>query len=204
MYYPIAPDSYRDGFTPSVVYCLLDNMQFLQTLGKIRAFIFDVDGVMTDGGVIMMPSGEAVRRMNIKDGYALQLAKRQGSHVAVISGGSSEAIRSRFHGLGIYDVYLNASDKLDVLKEFCMTHSLEIKDCLFMGDDIPDYEVMKAVGLPCCPADAAEEIKEISMYVSPIPGGAGCVRDVLEKAMKIQRKWPVNTGKLELEDQFRW
>jgi 3-deoxy-D-manno-octulosonate 8-phosphate phosphatase (KDO 8-P phosphatase) len=162
---------------------------FKEKLSNVKAFIFDVDGVLTDGSVTLMPDGEQVRVMNIKDGYALQLAIKKGFYIAIISGGKSEMVRKRLNGLGITDVYLGAHTKIDIYKEFIQIHQLNEEEILYMGDDIPDYEVMQRVGVPTCPADSATEIKNISIYISDKNGGKGCVRDVLEQTMRAQDKW---------------
>jgi 3-deoxy-D-manno-octulosonate 8-phosphate phosphatase (KDO 8-P phosphatase) len=162
---------------------------FKTKLTRVKAIVLDVDGVLTDGSVTLMPDGEQVRVMNIKDGYALQLAVKKGYKVAIISGGRSEMVRKRLNGLGITDIYLGAHTKIDVYKELLEIYSLTDDDILYMGDDIPDYEVMKRVGVPTCPNDAAQEIKDICLYVSYNKGGKGAVRDVLEQVMKVQGKW---------------
>ncbi len=162
---------------------------FLEKLQHIKAFIFDVDGVLTNGLVHVTETGEQLRQFNIKDGYALQLAVKRGYHVAVITGGKSKGIGLRLKGLGIADVYLGVDSKLEVYNKFIKEHQLSAEQILYMGDDIPDLLVMKLVGLPVCPADAAEEIKAVSLYISAKNGGKGCVRDVIEKVLKIQQKW---------------
>jgi 3-deoxy-D-manno-octulosonate 8-phosphate phosphatase (KDO 8-P phosphatase) len=162
---------------------------FKTKLTRVKAIVLDVDGVLTDGSVTLMPDGEQVRVMNIKDGYALQLAVKKGYKVAIISGGRSEMVRKRLNGLGITDVYLGAHTKIDVYKELLEIYSLTDDEILYMGDDIPDYEVMKRVGVPTCPNDAAQEIKDICLYVSYNKGGKGAVRDVIEQVMKVQNKW---------------
>jgi 3-deoxy-D-manno-octulosonate 8-phosphate phosphatase (KDO 8-P phosphatase) len=162
---------------------------FKTKLTRVKAIVLDVDGVLTDGSVTLMPDGEQVRVMNIKDGYALQLAVKKGYKVAIISGGRSEMVRKRLNGLGITDIYLGAHTKIDVYKELLEIYSLTDDDILYMGDDIPDYEVMKRVGVPTCPNDAAQEIKDICLYVSYNKGGKGAVRDVIEQVMKVQGKW---------------
>lgn len=167
---------------------------FKTKLTRIKAFIFDVDGVLTDGSVTLMPDGEQVRVMNIKDGYALQLAVKKGYTIAIISGGKSEMVRKRLNGLGITDIYLGAHTKIDVYKELLEIHHLKEEEILYMGDDIPDYEVMKRVGVPTCPNDSAQEIKDISIYVSHQKGGKGAVRDVIEQVLKVQNKWLDNEG----------
>jgi 3-deoxy-D-manno-octulosonate 8-phosphate phosphatase (KDO 8-P phosphatase) len=161
----------------------------LHQFKNINTIVLDVDGVLTDGTLLIMPGGLMVRRMNIKDGYALQLAVKKGYHIAVISGGDSPEVKDRLQKLGITDVYMKVQDKLAVLKEYLMLHALDAATTAYMGDDMPDYEVMKEVGLPACPADAAVEIKSLSAYVSPLVGGAGCVRDVIEKIMRVRGDW---------------
>ncbi|RMG76425.1 MAG: HAD-IIIA family hydrolase [Bacteroidetes bacterium] len=176
---------------------------YLDILPRVKAFIFDVDGVLTDGVVTLMPDGEQVRHMNIKDGYALQLAVKKGYKTGIISGGTSEPAKIRLQKLGIKDLYFGVSDKLEKFEEFCIIHDLSPKEILYMGDDIPDYEVMAQCGLPCCPADAASEIKKISLYISDKKGGEGCVRDVIEKVMKAQNNW-FDISHSEEFAQFKW
>lgn len=164
-------------------------MKYPENLANITTFIFDIDGVLTDGSVILEPTGEQTRTMNIKDGYALQLAVKRGYKIAIISGGKNEIVRKRFTGLGIHDVYMGAAHKWDSFDELKITYDLKNEEILYMGDDIPDHEIMSVIGLPTCPNDAASEIKEVSQYISPIPGGKGAVRDVIEKVLKAQGKW---------------
>jgi 3-deoxy-D-manno-octulosonate 8-phosphate phosphatase (KDO 8-P phosphatase) len=161
----------------------------LHQFKNINTIVLDVDGVLTDGTLLVMPGGLMVRRMNIKDGYALQLAVKKGYHIAVISGGDSAEVKDRLQKLGIIDVYMKVQDKLSVLNEYMILNGLDLATTAYMGDDIPDYEVMKVVGLPACPADAAVEIKSLSAYVSPVNGGAGCVRDLIEKIMRVRGDW---------------
>ncbi len=163
--------------------------KYPENLTDITTFIFDIDGVLTDGSVILEPTGEQTRTMNIKDGFALQLAVKRGFKVAIISGGKNEIVRKRFTGLGIHDVYMGASDKWDSFDELKLTYNLKDDEIAYMGDDIPDYEIMSKIALPACPNDAATEIKQISQYISPIAGGKGCVRDLIEKVMRAQDKW---------------
>lgn len=162
---------------------------FKQLLHNVKAFVFDIDGVLTDGTVQVLESGEMARTMNTRDGYALQHAVKNGYTIGVISGGKSEPTRGRLEKLGIHDVYLGITDKLDSLKEFMHIHKLKYENILYMGDDMPDYEVMQKCGIPCCPEDAAQEIKDISVYISDKKGGEGCVRDVIEQTMKLHGKW---------------
>lgn len=162
---------------------------YLKLLPGIKTFMFDVDGVLTDGSVTLMPNGEQVRKMSSRDGYALQLAVKKGYRVVIITGGSSQQVKDRLQGLGIQDVFLKSSDKKEVFDEYLMIHDLDPMEILYMGDDIPDYEVMQEVGVAACPSDAATEIREISAYISPVKGGYGCVRDVIEKVLRSQKNW---------------
>jgi len=162
---------------------------FKEGLQNIKAFVFDVDGVFTDGTVYLFPQGEFLRAVNIKDGYAVQHAVKQGYHVAIISGGTSEAVRERFKRLGLTDIYLGASHKMEAFEDFYFKYDLDPGEILYMGDDIPDLEVMQKVGMPTCPADAVEEIKQAAKYISNYSGGQGCVRDVMEQVMKLHGKW---------------
>ena len=158
-------------------------------LTKIKALVFDVDGVLSAETIQMNDDGILMRSLNTKDGYALRLAVNEGLHVAIITGAHEEAIRSRYEALCIQDVFLGSSVKTDSLKKLLQKYDLKTDEVLYMGDDIPDYEVMKLVGMPCCPRDAAPEIREISLYISHRDGGYGCVRDVIEQVLKAQGKW---------------
>ncbi len=162
---------------------------FLQQLHQVKAFVFDVDGVLTDGTVHVTESGEQLRQFSIKDGYALQLAIKRGYLIRIISGGRSNGVALRLRGLGIQDIHLGAESKIDIYNEFIKTNDLGAEQVMYMGDDIPDLLVMKLAGLPVCPSDAVEEIKAVSKYISPLAGGKGCVRDIIEKVLKIQNKW---------------
>ena len=162
---------------------------FLEKIKLIKAFIFDVDGVLTDGIVHVTETGEQLRQFNIKDGYALQLAVKRGYIVAVITGGRSAGVRLRLKGLGISDIFMEVDSKIEVFNQFLNNNNLHTEQVLYMGDDIPDYQVMQLAGLPVCPADAVEEIKSLSSYISSRDGGKGCVRDVIEKVLKIQNQW---------------
>lgn len=167
---------------------------YKEYLHRITTFIFDVDGVLTDGTITITTSGEMLRKMNIKDGYALKTAVDKGFNVCVISGGSNEGVRSRLRGLGITDIYLGSYNKVEQLNEYFNIYDIKAENVLFMGDDIPDVPVMKLVGLPCCPQDAVPEIKELSKYISHKKGGKGAVRDVIEQVLKVQDKWDGNFG----------
>jgi 3-deoxy-D-manno-octulosonate 8-phosphate phosphatase (KDO 8-P phosphatase) len=161
----------------------------LDKFKHITTFVFDVDGVLTDGTVIVLPDGLLARKMNIKDGYALQLAVKKGYKVVIISGGKSAEVKERFSKLGVTDVWMEVTDKSSVLKQFMKTNQLPGRAVLYMGDDIPDLQVMQLAGLPCCPADAVQEIREIAVYISHLKGGDGCGRDVIEKVMKLRGDW---------------
>jgi len=167
-------------------------MSVLEKFKSIRTFVFDVDGVMTDGSVHVFETGEQVRRMSTRDGYSLQLAIKNGYRVVVISGGLSEGVRQRLLFLGIRDIFLDIHDKVAVLRQYARDHGLDEKDMLYMGDDIPDYHPMQFVGLACAPADAAPEIRHIAAYISSFNGGQGCVRDVIEKVLKLNGHWEFN------------
>jgi len=167
-------------------------ISYKQLLPKINTLIFDVDGVLTNGMVTIMPDGELVRHMNIKDGYALKTAVDKGLNVCIISGGKNEGVRTRLANLGIKDIYLGAHDKIKQYKELVEKYDLKPENVLYMGDDIPDYPVMELVGLPCCPNDAAPEIQGISKYISYKKGGEGCVRDIIEQILRVQGKWENN------------
>lgn len=162
---------------------------YKEELRDINTFIFDYDGVLTDGSIIMTSEGEAYRVSNVKDGYALQLARKKGYRVAVISGARSESMSHRLASLQVTDVFLGVEKKIDIYRSYLEQHNLIPGNVLFMGDDIPDYEVMLAAGVSTCPADAAEEIKSVAKYISHFGGGMGCVRDVIEQVLKVQGKW---------------
>lgn len=165
----------------------MDNLQ--ARLKKVNTFIFDVDGVLTDGMVITLPDGDQVRRMNIKDGYALQHAVKKGYQILIISGGTSESVRKRLNGLGIEKVHLACKNKVEVYEKLKAEQGLQEEEILYMGDDIPDYKLMKMVGFAACPQDAAAEIKSISDYISAKKGGEGCVREILEQVLKLNGHW---------------
>ncbi len=158
-------------------------------LKEINTFCFDVDGVFTNNIVMLTSDGEQIRTANVRDGYAVQLAVKKGLRIAIISGGKNEAVRKRFEGLGVTEIYLGSSHKNKVFKAFLAKHSLTPDEVCYMGDDIPDFAVMSIVALACSPADAANEIKAISHYISPKNGGEGCVRDLLEQALKVKGLW---------------
>ncbi len=164
-------------------------MNYKEKLKEIKALVFDCDGVFTDGTFFLHADGYLSRRFNAKDGFALQLAMKKGLHVAIITGGTDEAIKTRFRNLGVIDVFLNARDKAQVFDEFSEQYDINPDEVLYMGDDLPDLPLLKIVGMPCCPNDAVIEVKNASQYISNIKGGEGCVRDVIEQTLKVQNKW---------------
>jgi len=149
----------------------------------------DVDGVLTDGSLLIAENGEQLRTMNIKDGYAIQHAIKNGFEVCIISGSTSEGVRLRLEGLGVKNIYMNCHDKKKQLLKWLTANRIETNQVLFIGDDIPDREVMSVVGLLCCPSDAVAEIKSVSKYIAAQKGGEGCVREIIEKVLKQQGKW---------------
>lgn len=161
----------------------------LENLKNITTFIFDVDGVLTNGTVIATESGELLRSFNIKDGYALQLAAKKGYHICIISGGKGAAMSKRFEMLNVADVFLGVHDKVAVFNQYLAQKNIAPQQVLYMGDDIPDLAVMQLVGIATCPADAVPEIKAVSHYISPFKGGETAVRDVIEKVLKVQQNW---------------
>ncbi|WP_338377164.1 HAD-IIIA family hydrolase [uncultured Flavobacterium sp.] len=162
---------------------------YKELMNDITTFILDVDGVLTDGTIHVTQTGEMLRHMHIRDGYAMKAAVENGYTVCIISGGSNEGVRIRLRNLGITDIHLGVPNKVETFKEFTELYNIKPEQVLYMGDDIPDFHVMKLVGLPTCPQNAVPEIKNISKYISHINGGKGCVRDVIEQVMKVQGKW---------------
>lgn len=158
-------------------------------LKRIKAIVFDVDGVLSASTIGMDGDGMPVRTLNIKDGYAIQLAEKMGIRCAIMTGGNSEAIRRRYAYLGVEDIYLKCAVKTEVYEKFRQRYGLTNDEIIYMGDDIPDYEVMQRVGCPCCPADACADIKAVSLYVSQHRGGFGCARDIIEQVLKAQGHW---------------
>jgi 3-deoxy-D-manno-octulosonate 8-phosphate phosphatase (KDO 8-P phosphatase) len=170
----------------------MESKSYKEHLNHISTFIFDVDGVLTDGTVTVTTSGEMLRKMNIKDGYALKTAVDSGYHICIISGGSNEGVRLRLQGLGVKDIHLGVQNKTETLNQYLKSNNIDSANAVYMGDDIPDLKVMQLVGLPCCPQDAVPEIKAISSYISHKNGGKGAVRDIIEQVMKVQGKWNNN------------
>lgn len=167
-------------------------------LRKIKAFAFDVDGVLSPSTIPLSPEGEPLRMVNIKDGYALQLAVKLGFHTGIFTGGKSAGVKVRYEGLGIRDIFMGTSVKLPLLKEWMEKNALLPEEVIYMGDDIPDLPALRYVGLPCAPQDAVWEVKETSRYISRFSGGYGCVRDIIEQTLKAQELW------LNDKDAFGW
>lgn len=168
------------------------NKNFKEILPDITTFIFDVDGVLTDSTVLLLENGELVRHMSVRDGFAIKTALDNGYRVAIISGGTSMAVKTRLNNLGVTDVFLKVYDKLEIFKEYCDRYTIEPNEILYMGDDLPDIPVMKRVGLATAPNDADQEVLKISHYVSHKNGGKGCVRDVIEQVLRVQGKWEID------------
>ena len=174
-------------------------MNYLEKFKDIRTFIFDVDGVLTNSELIILESGKLLRKMNVRDGYAIKRAIHKGYHVAIITGGKSAGVVTRLQGLGVEDIHFGIDDKVDAYREIVHTHKLKPIEILYMGDDFPDIEVMQKVGIAACPKDAAHEVIEIADYISPRAGGKGCVRDVIEKVLRLHGKWVEESGSIDLE-----
>lgn len=165
------------------------SVALLDKWAKVKAFVFDIDGVFTDGLIYLVKGDLMARTINIKDGYALQMALRQGYPIAVISGGGAQNVRERLQSLGVKDIYMRVANKLEVLSEWCLENDLQFADCLYMGDDVPDLECMRSVGLATCPNNACCDILQVAHFISNYQGGYGCVREVIERVMKVQKKW---------------
>jgi 3-deoxy-D-manno-octulosonate 8-phosphate phosphatase (KDO 8-P phosphatase) len=170
---------------------------FKEDLARIRAFVFDIDGVLSLQTINLNSFGVPNRTVNLRDGYALQLAVKKGYHIGIISGCKSKEYLKRLKLLGIKDVYLNSKLKSEHFNSFITKYNLDRSQVLYMGDDIPDFEVMKMAGVPVCPSDADSEIRQISAYVSDKKGGEGCVRDVIEQVLRLHNKWMD-------QDAFTW
>jgi 3-deoxy-D-manno-octulosonate 8-phosphate phosphatase (KDO 8-P phosphatase) len=168
-------------------------MNLLESFKPITTLVFDIDGVLTDGSVMVFESGEQVRQMSIKDGYALQLAVKKKYNLVVISGGNGMGAAIRLQKLGVTNVLLNVTDKYAILDDYLQKNGLTWAETLFMGDDIPDYQAMKNAGISCAPADAAPEILQVARYISPMGGGRGCVRDVIEKLLRLHGHWQLES-----------
>lgn len=162
---------------------------YKEYLEQITTFIFDVDGVLTDGALTITASGDMLRTMNVKDGYALKQALNKGYNVCIISGGTNEGVRIRLENLGFKDIFLGAHNKIERYQEYISKKNIQPENIVYMGDDIPDIPVMKLIGLPTCPQDAVPEVKQVSKYISHKKGGKGCVRDIIEQVLKVKNDW---------------
>lgn len=169
-------------------------MNILKRFKSISCFVFDIDGVLTDGSLLVLPDGVMARKMNIKDGFALQLAVKKGYHVLVISGGNSPEVQERLRKLGVVHVYMQVTDKETVLEQWLLEKQVSKSEVLFMGDDVPDLKVMRLAGIQACPSDAAIDIKNAVDYISTFKGGEGCAREVIEKVMKLRGDWETDSG----------
>ncbi len=161
----------------------------MSQFSNIKAFVFDCDGVMTNGTALITETGEGLRSFNIKDGYAIQHAVKKGYPIAIISGGKGMSIEHRFKGLGVKDIYLNQSHKVETFFNFCKKYNLETKDVAYMGDDMPDIPILKICGTACCPKDACNDVLEICTFISSKNGGKGCARELIETTMRAQETW---------------
>lgn len=164
-------------------------MNLLDLFKPVRLFVFDVDGVLTDGTILLIETGNFIRKMSVKDGYALQLAVKKGYDIMIISGSDAEAVVIRMNKLGITNVHMKVTDKLACLRNYVKEKNYDRSQVLFMGDDMPDIEALEFAGLACCPVDAVPEVKAVSKYISPQKGGENCVRDVIEKVLKLNQHW---------------
>lgn len=169
----------------------MDEANILAKFKAIKTFVFDMDGVLTDGSLLILNDNEWFRTMDIKDGYAMHVAANHEYKMAVISGSTSESAKKRLHHLGVKDVFMGVDNKKELLQKYIAENNLNPLEVLYMGDDIPDYGCMNIVGMPCCPADAVSDLKQIVKYISPFNGGHGCVRDVIEKVLKLHGKWVI-------------
>lgn len=167
----------------------LELIHLFDKFSAVKSFVFDIDGVFTDNTVLVMENGELLRTMNVRDGFALKRATQAGYKVAIITGGRSQGVALRMQSLGVSHVFSGIQDKLTIFEDYCARESIDPAQVLYMGDDMADIPVMRRVGLPVCPSDSIPEVIKISAYVSPLAGGKGCVRDVLEKVLKLQGKW---------------
>lgn len=165
---------------------------YKEYLKDITTFVFDVDGVFTDGSLLITSEGEMLRKMSVKDGYALKTAITKGYNVCIITGGTNDGVKKRLEGLGVKHIYLGAHLKTEPLKEYINSNDIELKNVLYMGDDMPDIPPMKMVGLPTCPQDAVQEVKAVAKYISHRNGGDACVRDVIEQVLKVRGDWEGN------------
>jgi len=168
-------------------------MNVLAEFKKVTTFIFDIDGVLTDGTLLVLRDGLQARQMHVKDGFGMQMAMKQGYRVFIVSGGVSEESRKRLEYLGIKEIHLGVGDKINFIEGLLKSNKIKWDEVLYMGDDLPDLPIMSKVGLSACPADAVSEVKNVVKYISPVNGGWGCVRDVIEKVLKVNDHWKYET-----------
>ncbi|MDA9843856.1 HAD-IIIA family hydrolase [Flavobacteriaceae bacterium] len=167
---------------------------YKKLLPKIKTFIFDVDGVLTDGKILITSEGDLLRSFDTKDGYAMKCALVKGYKIVIITGGRNEGVRERFKELGVYDIYMSAHHKLDAYQDLQDNYNLNPDEILYIGDDVPDIPVMKKVGVSCCPADAVSDVKAMADYISHKKGGEGCVREIIEQVLRVQGQWSLEIG----------
>lgn len=168
----------------------LELVHLLDRFKMVKAFVFDVDGVFTDNSLLISEQGEMLRTMHVRDGQAVKWAVQAGFRIAIITGGTSKGVVERFRKLGVSEIYTNIQDKYPVFRQFLEQQGLTAADVCYMGDDLPDLPILRKVGLPACPKDAVPEVLDTAAYISPLRGGDACVRDLLEKVLKLQDKWP--------------
>jgi 3-deoxy-D-manno-octulosonate 8-phosphate phosphatase (KDO 8-P phosphatase) len=168
-------------------------MNVLELFKKVTTFVFDIDGVLTDGAVFVLRDGLQARQMHVKDGFGLQMAMKKGYNLFIISGGYSDEVKNRLEKLGVKEIYMAVEDKAQLLTTLVEKNKIKWDEVLYMGDDLPDLPLMEKVGMPCCPADAVNEVKAVVKYISPVNGGWGCARDVIEKVLKINDHWQYDT-----------
>lgn len=169
-------------------------MNVLELFKKVTTFVFDIDGVLTDGAVFVLRDGLQARQMHVKDGFGLQMAMKKGYNLFIISGGYSDEVKNRLEKLGVKEIYMAVEDKAQLLTTLVEKNKIKWDEVLYMGDDLPDLPLMEKVGMPCCPADAVNEVKAVVKYISPVNGGWGCARDVIEKVLKINGHWQYDTS----------
>ena len=167
----------------------MGNKNYKELLKKIGTFILDVDGVLTNGKILVTSKGKMLREMNTKDGFIIKYALDEGFKIFIISGGTNKGVRERLKDLGVEEIFLGKDSKNSTYEMLIKKHNLNENEILYMGDDVPDIPVMKKVGVPCCPNDAVPDVKQISIYISKKNGGQGCVRDIIEQTLRVQNKW---------------
>ena len=167
----------------------MENKNYKELLKKITTFILDVDGVLTNGKILVTSKGKMLREMNTKDGFIIKYALDKGFKIFIISGGTNKGVKERLKDLGIEEIFLGEHTKKDTYNKLIKKYNLKKNEIVYMGDDIPDIPVMKKIGVPCCPNDAVPDVNQISIYISKKNGGQGCVRDIIEQTLRVQNKW---------------